>query len=56
MKFMADELQHQRPPANVMGWARGQDLRRAGKTHPGRNAMCLCGSGKKYKKCCGQGE
>ena len=21
---------------------------------PGRNSPCLCGSGKKYKKCCGQ--
>ena len=20
---------------------------------PGRNELCLCGSGKKYKKCCG---
>ena len=20
--------------------------------HPGRNDICLCGSGKKYKKCC----
>lgn len=23
---------------------------------PGRNDPCSCGSGKKYKKCCGQGE
>lgn len=23
---------------------------------PGRNDPCPCGSGKKYKKCCGQGE
>jgi uncharacterized protein YchJ len=22
----------------------------------GRNAPCVCGSGKKYKKCCGKGE
>ncbi len=22
---------------------------------PGRNAPCPCGSGKKYKRCCGQG-
>ena len=26
----------------------------AGKTHVGRNDPCPCGSGKKYKKCCGQ--
>ena len=24
------------------------------KPQPGRNAACPCGSGKKYKKCCGQ--
>jgi SEC-C motif-containing protein len=24
------------------------------KPQPGRNAMCPCGSGKKYKKCCGR--
>ncbi len=23
--------------------------------HPQRNEPCPCGSGKKYKKCCGQG-
>ena len=23
---------------------------------PGRNDPCPCGSGKKYKKCCGEGE
>ncbi|HEX3031703.1 MAG TPA: SEC-C metal-binding domain-containing protein, partial [Bacillota bacterium] len=23
---------------------------------PGRNDPCPCGSGKKYKKCCGQGK
>jgi hypothetical protein len=26
----------------------------ADKTHVGRNDPCPCGSGKKYKKCCGQ--
>jgi uncharacterized protein len=25
MKFMVDELRHQRPPANVMGWIRQQE-------------------------------
>ena len=24
-----------------------------GRTNPGRNDECWCGSGKKYKKCCG---
>ena len=26
---------------------------KAEKTEPGRNDPCPCGSGKKYKKCCG---
>jgi uncharacterized protein len=51
MKFMASELRQARPAANVMAWAR--DLRAAGNTRPGRNDPCLCGSGKKYKRCCG---
>jgi hypothetical protein len=25
MKFMANELRHQRPPANVMSWIRQQE-------------------------------
>lgn len=25
---------------------------RAGSTKPGRNSLCICGSGKKYKRCC----
>lgn len=31
------------------------DQARAGGT-PGRNDPCPCGSGKKYKKCCGKGK
>jgi len=54
MRFMAEELSQQRPPANVMAWTRFRDLRAAGKTRPGRNDPCICGSGKKYKKCCGR--
>lgn len=53
MKFMAEELRQGRPPANVMSWTRLQDLRLVGKRRPGRNDPCLCGSGRKYKKCCG---
>ena len=54
MKFMAEELRQGRPPAKVMGWTRLQDLRLEGKRRPGRNDPCLCGSGRKYKKCCGR--
>lgn len=53
MRFMAEELSQQRPPANVMAWTRLRDMRAAGKRRPGRNEPCICGSGKKYKKCCG---
>jgi uncharacterized protein len=52
MSFMAEELRRQRPPANVMAWAAQRDLSTARKP-PGRNDACPCGSGKKYKKCCG---
>jgi uncharacterized protein len=53
MRFMAEELRNQRAPANVMEWARQHDLARPSR-RPGRNDLCLCGSGKKYKRCCGQ--
>ncbi len=52
MQFMAAELREERPPANVMSWARLQDLG-SKKKLPGRNDPCFCGSGRKYKKCCG---
>jgi len=55
MKFMAAELAQERPPAAVMAWAMDRDslAGRAAKT--GRNDPCPCGSGRKYKKCCGSG-
>jgi uncharacterized protein len=54
MEFMAAELAAGRPPANVMAWVRRQDLDASGISHPGRNDPCPCGSGRKYKKCCGE--
>lgn len=53
MRFMAAELRQQRAPANVMAWARLP--RSAPVRAPGRNGPCPCGSGRKYKKCCGAG-
>jgi uncharacterized protein len=56
MRFMAGELRQQRPPANVMQWARHRDAEQARQNpaaRPGRNDLCPCGSGRKYKKCCG---
>lgn len=52
MRFMANELRHERPPANVMEWVRRDT---GAKAPPGRNDPCPCGSGLKYKKCCGRG-
>jgi uncharacterized protein YecA (UPF0149 family) len=52
MRFMANELAHQRPPANVMGWMAARDREQAIKA-AGRNDPCPCGSGRKFKRCCG---
>lgn len=56
MRFMANELRSQRPPANVIQWTRARDVEAARSSpseRPGRNDPCPCGSGRKYKKCCG---
>ncbi|MGH9575536.1 MAG: anaerobic sulfatase-maturation protein [Candidatus Acidiferrales bacterium] len=56
MRFMANELRSQRPPANAMQWTRARDVEAARcnpSERPGRNDPCPCGSGRKYKKCCG---
>ena len=55
MEFMARELQNGRPAANVMEWVRHRDAAReaASTKLPGRNEPCPCGSGRKYKQCCG---
>ncbi len=55
MKFMAAELNEERPPAGVMAWIRVRDLSVSGVRRPGRNDPCPCGSGQKYKRCCGSG-
>ncbi len=53
MQFMAAQLRQQRPPANVMEWVRMQDAEASRSGRPGRNDPCSCGSGKKFKRCCG---
>jgi uncharacterized protein len=53
MAFMAGELAQQRPPENVMEWTRERDRASSVKRDVGRNDLCPCGSGRKYKKCCG---
>ncbi len=54
MKFMAEEFRQGRPPANVMQWVRERDASASARRQLGRNDPCPCGSGKKYKKCCGR--
>jgi uncharacterized protein len=55
MQFMADELAHRRPPANVMAWTAARD-RQAALKSAGRNDPCPCGSGRKFKQCCAGGQ
>ena len=49
---LADLVQARRPAQEVMGILKQKEL---GNRHalPSRNAACPCGSGKKYKRCCG---
>ncbi len=53
MRFMAAEWRAGRPPANVMDWLRYRDRLAAQPATAGRNDPCPCGSGKKFKRCCG---
>ena len=53
MRFMAGELQSRRAPANVIAWTKEKD-RGFPNLKTGRNDPCPCGSGSKFKKCCGQ--
>jgi uncharacterized protein len=53
MEFMAAELRKKRPPSNVMAWVRNRDRGVRDGKETGRNDPCPCGSGKKYKRCCG---
>ena len=55
LRFMAEELAAGRPAANVMEWVRRRDEERraASVRPPGRNDPCPCGSGRKFKRCCG---
>jgi len=54
MELMAAELKRGRPATNIMEWVRAKDRDKlAPKREPGRNDPCPCGSGRKYKRCCG---
>lgn len=53
MQFMAAQLRQQRAPAYVMEWVRLRDAAAPQSGKSGRNDPCRCGSGKKFKRCCG---
>ena len=56
MRFMAEELRNRRAPANIMDYIARREAEMKKKQRldsVGRNDPCPCGSGKKYKRCCG---
>jgi uncharacterized protein len=54
MRIMADLLRRERPAAGVMeALAREEGRGLPGRTKPGRNDPCPCGSGRKFKHCHG---
>ena len=56
MDFMTKELKAERAPANVMQWIkRKEEVSQPRQTKIGRNDLCPCGSGKKFKQCHGRG-
>ncbi len=52
METMARLLDSKRPPAEIMGMIARQEVEKHWQ-NVGRNNTCPCGSGKKYKNCCG---
>ena len=54
MRFMASEILRGRPAANVMLTFGPPKEQTHSEATPARNQLCPCGSGRKYKKCCGR--
>ncbi|MCP4319507.1 MAG: anaerobic sulfatase maturase [Hyphomicrobiales bacterium] len=52
MRYIAHRLAHGGRATDVMVWARARDRGFPG-IRIGRNDTCPCGSGRKFKKCCG---
>lgn len=52
LKIMAELVQAGRPASDIMDVLSLQSTNRCDSA-PGRNAACPCGSGRKYKRCCG---
>jgi uncharacterized protein len=55
MRIMADLVRSGRPTAKIMGFVAEEDKQKQF-VAVGRNNPCPCGSGRKYKKCCGASE
>jgi uncharacterized protein len=53
MEYMVKELKNKRAPANVMNWIKNRENQAVRPAIPERNDPCPCGSGKKFKNCCG---
>ncbi len=53
MKLMSNLIKSQRPAAMIMDWYRQKDREAIQQGAVARNDACPCGSGKKFKKCCG---
>jgi uncharacterized protein YecA (UPF0149 family) len=49
-----DELSRFVRPVEVLGPGASATLAKTGRAKIGRNDPCLCGSGKKFKRCCMQ--
>ena len=54
MEAMANELRHRRAPANIMERLQTRPRRNGPDQGTSRNRPCPCGSGRKYKHCCGR--
>ena len=53
MKAMSDLLSRRQPPAMIMEMLAHREHQIAAHARPGPNDPCPCGSGRKFKKCCG---
>jgi uncharacterized protein len=53
MEIMAELLQRRRAPAEIMAILAARETQQAMRS-AGRNDPCPCGSGKKFKNCCGR--
>ncbi|HSU68103.1 MAG TPA: anaerobic sulfatase maturase [Tepidisphaeraceae bacterium] len=53
MRTMSELMAQGRPAAEIMRLIAEREQPQTGSA-PGRNDLCPCGSGKKYKKCCGK--